>query len=309
MSQITSQAQRLGAAGVRALYVELVLEPKPGLVSLRDTGSHRDMNATTFARSLFALRHYFPRIAQAGMTGAPFQVLEQLGMRAETRMLAATGGVNTHRGAVFCLGLLCAAAGRSLALAGSVGASGLRRTLLDSWGAPLRKRALRSRSAAPCSHGQRAARLHGLRGAGDEAAEGFPTLFNVTLPALHEALRAGLPERSARVEALFATIAVLGDTNLVHRGGIEGLRHAQQAARGFLAAGGTKRPDWLQHARSIHAGFVARNLSPGGSADLLGSACWIASVCPDEATAPLPSSTHEGGASFPIGNATVAAAG
>jgi len=101
--------------------------------------------------------------------------------------------------------------------------------------------------------------------------------------------RTGLPERSARVEALFATIAVLGDTNLVHRGGIEGLRHARQAARGFLTAGGTRRPDWLQHARSIHAGFVARNLSPGGSADLLGAACWIAAVSSDEAPAPSPS--------------------
>ena len=128
------QAQRLGAAAVRALYVELVLEPKPGLVSLRDAGSHRDMNATTFLRSLFALRHYFPRIAQAGMTGAPFEVLEELGVRAETRMLAATGGVNTHRGAMFCLGLLCAAAGRRLAQAGSVDAPGLRAVLLDTWG-------------------------------------------------------------------------------------------------------------------------------------------------------------------------------
>ena len=129
------QAQRLGAAAVRALYVELVLEPKPGLVSLRDAGSHRDMNATTFVRSLFALRHYFPRIAHAGMTGAPFEVLEELGVRAETRMLAVTAASTRHRGAVFCLGLLCAAAAVGLRRAAPSMRTGLRAVLLDTWGA------------------------------------------------------------------------------------------------------------------------------------------------------------------------------
>lgn len=279
MSPVSNAAQRLGAAAVRALYLELVLEPKPGLVSLRNSGSHHDMNASTFVRSMFTLRHYFRRIAQAGMEEAPFEVLEELGISAERRMLHATGGVNTHRGAVFCLGLLNAAAGCRLAQAGVVDAPGLRAVLLTAWGPALRKRALRSRTSAPSSHGQLAAKRHCLRSAGDEAADGFPTLFDVTLPALQRSRRTTRQERSARVEALFATIAVLEDTNLVHRGGIDGLRHAQHAARGFLAAGGTNRPDWLQHARSIHEGFVARNLSPGGSADLLGSACWVDAVC------------------------------
>ena len=101
----------IGRAATLALYDELSLAPKPGLVTLVDSGSHDDMDAYTFMRSLFALRHYFGQIAEAGFDGADFAVLERLGIEAEARMLAATGGVNTHRGAIFMLGLLCASAG------------------------------------------------------------------------------------------------------------------------------------------------------------------------------------------------------
>ena len=101
----------LGRAAIVSLYDELALEPKPGLVSFADAGSHHDMDAGTFLRSLFALRHYFVRIAAQGAASTAFAPLELLGIAAEARMLRATGGVNTHRGAIFGLGLLCAAAG------------------------------------------------------------------------------------------------------------------------------------------------------------------------------------------------------
>ncbi|HWW69324.1 MAG TPA: triphosphoribosyl-dephospho-CoA synthase, partial [Duganella sp.] len=108
-------AGEIARLAVGSLYAELCLYPKPGLVSLVDSGSHRDMNAATFMRSLFSLRHYFRSICLAGLIGAPFARLKQLGIEAETAMLKATRGVNTHRGAIFSLGLLCAAAGRARA--------------------------------------------------------------------------------------------------------------------------------------------------------------------------------------------------
>src|SRR5450830_1577900 len=101
--------RKMAREAVRSLYQELVLYPKPGLVSLVDNGSHQDMDAATFMRSLFSLRRYFLAIAEAGARGAPFSLLKQLGVQAERRMLSATGGVNTHRGAIFSLGMLCAA--------------------------------------------------------------------------------------------------------------------------------------------------------------------------------------------------------
>jgi triphosphoribosyl-dephospho-CoA synthase len=260
---------------VRALYAELVLEPKPGLVSMRDNGSHTDMSATTFVRSLFALRHYFGHVARAGAQAHAFELLQTLGMGAEKRMLSATGGVNTHRGAVFALGLLCAAAGRLEAQGKMFTAQNLRSTLLRQWGQALRGRADSAARGAPRSNGQRAARRFGLRSAGEEAAIGFPTLFEVTLPVLQMALVTGCATRAARVQAFFATMAVLDDTNIAHRGGWAGVQFVKTSAQTFLEAGGVAQPDWETRARIIHADFVTQRLSPGGAADVLAAACWL----------------------------------
>jgi triphosphoribosyl-dephospho-CoA synthase len=267
--------RRIARGAVRALYAEVVLEPKPGLVSLRDNGSHTDMTAATFVKSLFALRHYFGHMARAGALAHPFEFLQALGLSAEDRMLTATAGVNTHRGAVFLLGLLCAAAGRLAAQGDVVTAHSLRRCLKAHWGQALRWRAASAARSAPASNGQRAARRFGLRSAGEEAALGFPTLFEVTLPSLQAALTAGHPARAARVQAFFATMAVLDDTNTAHRGGWEGAQFVKASARAFLEAGGVAQTDWLQQARALHTEFVARRLSPGGAADVLAAACWV----------------------------------
>ena len=291
LARIDSTARWLAREAVRALHAELVLEPKPGLVSLRDTGSHADMHAGHFVRSLFALRHYFAQMVRAGADGAPVAELEQLGRQAEARMLAATGGINTHRGAIFILGLLCASAGVRTAAGLPLDAMGLRQSLRAGWGEALRARAEIVRQQAPRSNGQRAACAHGLQSAGDAAADGFPVLFDVSLPTLQRAQAAGWPDRRSRVQALFATMAVLDDTNLVHRGGIEGLRDARQAARRFLCEGGASGTDWPERARTIHRAFVARRLSPGGAADLLGAACWLARVTSVATTATTPRGT------------------
>lgn len=275
LATVCARARQTGRAAVRALYAEIALEPKPGLVSFRDGGSHSDMNGSTFLRSLFALRGYFSRIAQAGHEGKPFAALQALGQQAETRMLAATRGINTHRGAVFGLGLLSASAGQLHAQGLAFTPQHLRAVLLSTWGEALAARAHAARLASPASHGQRVAQCFGMRSAGEEAAQAFPTLFEVTLPALQTALAGGATDRAARVQALFATMAVLDDTNVVHRGGLQGLHHVQSASRHFLSSGGVGQPDWVAKARAVHASFVQRTLSPGGAADVLASACWV----------------------------------
>ncbi|MGQ3055336.1 MAG: triphosphoribosyl-dephospho-CoA synthase, partial [Roseateles sp.] len=130
--------QEIGRAATLALHDELALTPKPGLVTLTDRGSHADMDAHTFMRSLFALRSYFVRIAELGACGASFAELERCGIAAEARMLAATGGVNTHRGAIFMLGLLCASAGALSAQGQRLTPAAVREMLLTRWGDTLR---------------------------------------------------------------------------------------------------------------------------------------------------------------------------
>jgi triphosphoribosyl-dephospho-CoA synthase len=270
-------AAAIGRAATLSLYDELSLSPKPGLVTLVDCGSHDDMDAHTFMRSLFSLRRYFVRIAEAGAAGADFAVLERLGIAAEARMLAATGGVNTHRGAIFMLGLLCAAAGAALrAHGGASDPAALRDALRRHWGEALARRSQRP----PVLPGGIAARRHGLRSASEEAALAFPVLFETALPALKKALARGLAPRQARLDTLFHIIAALDDSNLAHRGGLAGLRGAQRAAQGFLDRGGIARPEGLQEAQAIADDFVRRRLSPGGAADTLAAACWLQRVCP-----------------------------
>ena len=258
----------------RALLYELATWPKPGLVSHVDAGSHHDMDAAMLCRSAEALRPFFAELALAGWRGAGMNQLREIGMRAEAAMLSATGGVNTHRGAIFGLGLLSAAAGTiaNVSKDGAVSAQGeLGAIVAQRWGADIR------RGPVPLhSHGSAALRQYGAGGARAEAAAGFPSIYEIGLPALWlgRALAPG-DAAAAPVQACFALIAAVRDTNLLHRGGSEGARYAADAAAAFLAAGGVGASDWRVRAARAHAGFVARRLSPGGCADLLAMTLFV----------------------------------
>jgi triphosphoribosyl-dephospho-CoA synthase len=258
-----------------SLYAELALYPKPGLVSFVDSGSHADMDARTFMRSMFALRHYFGNACSAGADGEPFARLKQLGIEAEHRMLRATRGINTHRGAIFSLGMLCAAIGRAAAQNMPLAPATLRAVLLLTWGAELSSH---SAACGDASNGLRAARLHGASGAREEGALGFPSVFDVGLPALAKTLAEGRGSECARIDALFALMAHMSDTNVFHRGGADGAATVRAHARAFVNAGGTANPGWKRLALDCHRLFVARRLSPGGAADLLAATCLVHAV-------------------------------
>ncbi len=269
-----SDAQTIARHAVASLHAELVLSPKPGLVCPGDGGSHDDMDATTMLRSLFALRHGFAALASAAASGAAFDRLQAIGSDAERAMRRATGDVNTHRGALFTLGLLAASAAHCRARGVVVTAASLRATLRERWGG-----SLLMRPVTDVTHGREMAMRHGAGGARREAADGFPSLFEVVWPALVEARRAGLDERDARLHALMTSIATIEDTNLLYRGGREGLAYARATARDFLATGGVRRADRHVALRCIGRAFVARRLSPGGSADLLAAALFVGREC------------------------------
>lgn len=263
-------AEAIAATAVRCLLVELETWPKPGLVSHVDTGSHSDMDADTFRRSAAAIRSYFQALAEAGAQGCGMGRLRIIGIEAEAAMFAATAGINTHRGAIFGLGLLCAAAGAAISKRTDPSAS-LGAAVSGLWGRDILDGPVLLRS-----HGREACRRYGAGGARSEAAQGFPSVYEVGLPALQcGALLAPGDAEAARAQACFALIAVLQDTNLLHRGGLSGLAYAQSAARRFLDDGGVGTPDWRQRANIVHQSFVTRRLSPGGSADLLAMSLFV----------------------------------
>lgn len=247
----------LADMAVSALIEELELFPKPGLVSPVDSGSHKDMDYALLRRSAESLRESFREIAAT--PDPDFKSLVELGLCAERRMLAATDGINTHRGAIFALGLLVAAA--------AADPESPRRALQSRWSDALREHSTAGMNAD--SHGALVRRQSSATGARGEAAAGFPSVFELALPRFCALIDADQSREAACIETLFLLIAHVEDTNLYHRGGEAGAAFARQRAGEFLDAGGVSAPNWKSTATEIHREFVARNLSPGGAADLL----------------------------------------
>lgn len=256
---------------LQALYQELACYPKPGLVSFVDVGSHDDMDAETFLRSIDALRGYFFASAVAGADGCGFDELNVLGRAAEQRMSEATNGRNTHRGAIFSLGLLAAAAGATMTR-GRTRAAEICALVAHRWGEDVLRQ-----SADPSmpSHGEIVRRRYGVNGAREQAAAGFPCVVEYALPAFEACERRGAGRKISALHAFFAIMAVLQDNNLLFRGGEAGLRFVQDAASGFLAEGGMLRPAGFDEAEHLHRRFVAARLSPGGAADLLAATLFV----------------------------------
>ncbi|MBO4227305.1 triphosphoribosyl-dephospho-CoA synthase MdcB [Bradyrhizobium neotropicale] len=269
MAPCAPDAAAIAACAIDCLLLEVETWPKPGLVSHVDRGSHEDMDAEMLRVSAKTIGPYFAALAEAGAGGWAMERLRIIGLEAEAAMFAATSGINTHRGAIFGLGLLCAAAGaRSSGQVDPVLSLGA--TVTRLWGGSI--------LGGPVllhSHGMKARRRFGAGGARVEAAKGFPSVYHVGLPALHRGALVAADAEAARVETCFALIAAVEDTNLLHRGGLDGLLFARRVARQFLGRGGVGAPDWQERARAIHDSFVVRRLSPGGSADLLAMTLFV----------------------------------
>ncbi|MGO4727665.1 MULTISPECIES: triphosphoribosyl-dephospho-CoA synthase [unclassified Inquilinus] len=268
----------LADLAVWALIEEAELTPKPGLVDRRGSGAHHDLDLALLHRSARSLRPAFRDMAEAAAGHVPDRFLREelaaIGRDGERAMMAATGGSNAHRGAIWALGLL---------LAGAViaGGGGPRR-IGNVAGAIARHP---DRFAPPAaSHGTRVRDLHGVSGARGEAWDGFPHAVAVGLPALRAARGAGAGEAEARLDALLAIMATLDDTCLLHRGGQGALDAAQAGARAVLAAGGTAHPAGRARLAALDADLLARWASPGGSADLLAATLFL--DCIDRRVAP-----------------------
>jgi triphosphoribosyl-dephospho-CoA synthase len=234
-------------------------------VSLRDQGSHADMDAATFIASIASLRGYFHEMADAGSRGADFRALNEIGVAAERNMLIATGGVNTHRGAVFSLGLIAAGAGYVLERRLPRTADEVCDVVGRLWGADM----LATLHQCEGTNGSAVRGRYGVPGAREHAAGGFGVLRKHALPAMRKAFSAGLDRNWSGVHSFLESIAVLDDTNLLHRGGPEALNFARDRARTILDAGGALTANGRHQARMLHSEFVAAWLSPGGSADML----------------------------------------
>ena len=258
-------AERLADLAVDALIDEADLSPKPALVDRRGNGAHTDLHLGLMHASALALWPAFKKMAEAalefGEIGLPLrEAIGRIGREGEQAMLATTYGVNTHRGAIWALGLLVTAAALDTKSISAVAVTlrAARLALLDDRYAP---RSL--------SHGAQVAQRYGARGAREEAQLGFPSVVQRGLPQLKRSRAAGHGEQNARLDALLAVMTELADTCVLYRAGEQGLHAMQHGAQAVLDAGGSASLTGRRRLHELDQQLIALNASPGGAADLL----------------------------------------
>ena len=264
-------ADGCAACATRALLYEVSTTPKPGLVDRLNSGSHRDMDFFTFLDSSAALSPWFREMFCLGWNSAGrpaeelFRQLRFSGQQAEQAMYTATGGVNTHKGLIFSLGILCGALGAAhsgrpipvpmeqvLQLCRELGQC----SLSDFSSAPAQET-----SGLRCFH------AHQITGARGQAAQGFPAAVEIGLPSLRKWTARGLSLNDAGAMTLAALLAETEDTNMIHRGG---LARAEKCRKDMDKLIPQLTADNVYHLLSqLDRQYIEANLSPGGCADLL----------------------------------------
>lgn len=243
----------------RALRLELDTTPKPGLVDRQDNGAHKDMDYALMSKSISALRPYLTRLAVASAKDIDPAKIKEVGIEAEKAMLKATGGVNTHKGALFCIGLSVAAASCLACSTGAVEAYSFKELV---------SRAASEIPSARGTHGAEAKRSYKAVGALENARAAYPELFTDWLP-YYRSLE-GDPFRCHKT--LLHIMTTLDDTNILHRRGAEGLARAKSEAARLLE-------DFSESGlSSLNKDFIRENISPGGSADMLSLTIFINSI-------------------------------
>jgi triphosphoribosyl-dephospho-CoA synthase len=268
--EVMQQSARLATLAVQALIDEVTLTPKPGLVDLRGRGAHRDLDWALMCDSASALHSTFEAMAIAGATIDDPQTLRdalgRIGREGEAAMLHTTAGINTHRGAIWSLGLLLAAAARNEVTADSIAARA----------AAIARRTDRHAPAVTGNKGERACMTYGVGGARGQAMAGFPHVVGIALPRLRAARLRGVDENHARLDALLAVIAELDDTCILSRGGMPALRAMQSGAHAVLQADDPAQRESLL--RRLEQRALTLDVSPGGAADLLAATLFLDSL-------------------------------
>ena len=251
----------IGALALSALRTEALLTPKPGLVDKQNNGAHSDMDLALLLRSAEVLQPFFVELAEYGgahKLEAPHRVFvasRGIGMRAEAEMLQATGGINTHKGALFGLGLLCAAAG---VLGEEARVESLCAYVAEmTKGITAREGVEKQWTRLPES-----VRLQ-MSGARGEAESGFYHARKIGLPVYFKALQWGQTQEEAALRALLQLMSCLMDTNLLRRGGQAAVLYVQRRAEEVL------HNFSIIEIEKFDQELITANLSPGGSADCL----------------------------------------
>jgi triphosphoribosyl-dephospho-CoA synthase len=263
--------ENLAHLASQALKQEASLSPKPALVDLRGSGAHTDMDVGLLMRSAHCLEPYFCKMAENAIVHPIDSELRRnigvIGRDAEQAMRQETNGVNTHKGAIWALGLLVAAATKASTLEALFNDAARLANLPDE-----------GLKAVYLSNGLQVRHQYGLSGAKEEAQQGFPHIQELGLPMLFISRARGDSESDAQLNALLAIMTRLSDTCVASRAGLEGVNTMQKGANAVLDAGGTGTLLGRQLLNKLEQDLLRLNASPGGAADLLAATLFIDSL-------------------------------
>lgn len=259
----------IGNLAVQALKLEAGTTPKPGLVDQENTGAHKDMDYDLFLKSSEALRTCFEACALAGMTGEKTETFRHIGLAGERSMYEATNHVNTHKGLIFSMGILCGALGKLVACQEAFNEEDVQCHVKNLACALLHGGAAEMAYGRK-THGQKVLQETGTKGIRGESESGFTSVFDIGLPALRAAVNESNSFNDALVKTLLTLMKETEDSNVVYRGGLEGLDFVKTKAAELLSLmDGPLDEGDLARIRAMDAVCIEKNLSPGGSADLL----------------------------------------
>lgn len=268
-----SLAERLADLAVDAMIDEADLSPKPALVDRRSSGAHTDLHLGLMHASALSLWPAFKQMADAAIAIGEInpllrETIGRLGREGEAAMMRTTNGVNTHRGAIWALGLLVTAA--------ALNPDELSPEALCQRAGDLALIEDRHQTANQShSHGQTVVQKYGAMGAREQAQAGFPAVIQTGLPQLLRSRAAGHGEQNARLDALLAIMTTLSDTCVLYRAGEAGLHAMQHGAQRVLDAGGSATLSGRRALNQLDQQLLGLNASPGGAADLLAACLFI----------------------------------
>jgi triphosphoribosyl-dephospho-CoA synthase len=264
----------------QALLKEVCLSPKPGLVDSINSGAHHDMNFDTFIRSIDAITPYLEQFYCHGQSAsnvaehALLSGLRQIGLACERAMFSATGQVNTHKGGIFAFGLLLGAIGQLEAQQRTVNYQTICQKVAGICRGIVNQELIQKQTVSTV--GENLFKQYQLTGARGEAESGYMTVRNIALPAYLDMRQQGYDEETSLLQSLLYLLAYNNDTNLVSRGGMDGLQFVQQAAKALIDKGGMCHHASRANLADLDQQLIARHLSPGGSADLVAITWFLA---------------------------------
>lgn len=265
----------LGNTAKQALLEEVFTTPKPGLVDSYSNGAHWDMDIHSFVRSAEALELYFMQMAEIGYISAEepdkiFAKLRLIGMEAEKAMYGATRNANTHKGLIFSMGILCAAAARCCRINGKITEDGLVEAEQQMVRKTLQQELELLQKNRNCdSHGSDLYLRYGITGVRGEAIEGYRSVREIGLPVMREGIQKNYDFNAVKLQVLLEFIATVEDSNVLFRTDWETFAYARNCVKQFLLQGGAYQKDAQEKLKRMDIDFSRKNISHGGCADLL----------------------------------------